>query len=244
MPEPTPTERRAGDRPGRVRRVHPAPTAEVTVREAYDVDRRPHAHRPWIGLCMVASLDGSVAVEGNSAALGNPNDLDVLLTLRSLADVIVVGAGTVRADGYGPPRKPGQRVGVVTNRGSVDLGTPLFTSGAGFVIAPHSAAVDERHVDVLRAGSDMVDLAAALERIHEVAPGVRYVQAEGGPTLNAALVEADLVDELDLTIASRLSGGDGPRLTVGAPEVDRRFDLAHLLVDDDGFVFGRWTRRR
>ena len=227
-----------------LRRVHPAPHEPTTIDQAYDVPREPHDRRPWVGLCMVASLDGSVAVDGRSGALGNPNDLGVLLTLRSLADVIVVGAGTIRGEGYGPAKKPGQRIGVVTARGSVDLGDPLFTSGCGFVIAPRSTEIDESRVDVLRAGSDTVDLLEALENLHHTVPGVRYVQAEGGPTLNAALLEADLIDELDLTIASRLSGGVGPRLTVGADEIDRRFDVAHLLVDDDGFVFGRWTRRR
>lgn len=192
---------------------------------------------------MITSLDGTVAVEGASGGLGNPNDFEVLLTLRSLADVIIVGAGTVRGEGYRPPGKARQRIGVVTNRGSVDLDAELFSSGAGFLIAPESADLDERRVEVLRAGTETVDLAAAIERLHEVVPGVRYVQAEGGPTLNAGLHEADLIDELDLTIASRLSGGNGPRLTNGADELDRRFDLAHLLVDDDGFVFGRWTRR-
>lgn len=227
-----------------LRRVHPAPHEPVTVAEAYAVERRPHGHRPWVGLCMVTSLDGTVAVDGTSGGLGNPNDLEVLLTLRSITDVIVVGAGTVRGEGYGPPRKAGQRIGVVTNRGSIDPDDELFTSGAGFVIAPEAADVDERRVEVLRVGAETVDLAAAIERLHEVVPDVGYVQAEGGPTLNAALLEADVIDELDLTIASRLSGGAGPRLTHGADELDRRFDVAHLLVDDDGFVFGRWTRRR
>ena len=241
-PPPLATTRASPARPP-LRRVHPAPHARVTVHEAYSVVREPHDHRPWIGLCMVTSLDGTVAVRGSSGGLGNANDLDVLLTLRTIADVIVVGAGTVRGEGYGPPRTPGQRIGVVTNRGSVDPEDPLFTSGAGFVIAPESAVVDER-VDVLRAGDETVNLALAFERLHEIVPGVRYAQAEGGPTLNAALLEADLIDELDLTISSRLSGGPGPRLTHGADELDRRFDVAHLLVDEDGFVFGRWTRRR
>jgi riboflavin biosynthesis pyrimidine reductase len=233
----------ASDQPT-VRRVHPAPHEPVSIREAYTVEREPHGHRPWVGLCMVTSLDGTVAVDGTSGRLGNPNDLQVLLTLRSITDVIIVGAGTVRGEGYGPPKKSGQRIGVVTNRGSVDLDDELFTSGAGFVIAPESADIDEDRVEVLRAGRVIVDLAAAIGRLSEIVPEVSYVQAEGGPTLNAALLEADLIDELDLTIASRLSGGEGPRLTSGAETLDRRFDVAHLLVDDDGFVFGRWTRRR
>lgn len=238
------TDDAPGARRPTVRRVHPAPHAPVAIRDVYGVARAPHRDRPWVGLCMVTSLDGTVAVDGSSAGLGNPNDLEVLSTLRAVSDVIIVGAGTVRGDGYGPPKKAGQRIGVVTNRGSVDLDTPLFTSGAGFVIAPRSADVDGDRVEVLRVGHATVDLAAALRRLGEIVPGVRHVQAEGGPTLNAALLEADLIDELNLTIASRLAGGEGPRLTRGAAELDRRFDVAHLLVDDDGFVFGRWTRRR
>jgi riboflavin biosynthesis pyrimidine reductase len=214
------------------------------VHEAYDVERRPHDDRPWIGVCMVTSLDGTVAVDGRSGGLGNPNDLDVLLTLRALADVVVVGAGTVRQEGYGAPRRVGQRIGVVTRSGLVDLDSALFTSGSGFLIAPHDAAVDEDRVEVLRAGTGLVDLGEAVRRLHDVVPGVRHVQAEGGPVLNAALLAHDLIDELNLTLASRLSGGPGRRLAHDAPEIDRRFDLAHLLVDDDGFVFGRWTRRR
>jgi riboflavin biosynthesis pyrimidine reductase len=243
-PPPTPDDRDGDARRSTVRRVHPAPHESVSIRDAYTVERVPHPDRPWLGVCMVTSLDGTVTVDGSSGGLGNPNDLEVLLTLRSIADVIVVGAGTVRGEGYGPPKKPGQRIGVVTNRGAVDLDQELFASGAGFLIAPASAEVDEDRVEVLRAGDDVVDLTAAIERLDAVVRGVRYVQAEGGPTLNASLMEADLIDELDLTIASRLSGGAGPRLTRGAEELDRRFDVAHLLVDDDGFVFGRWTRRR
>lgn len=229
--------------PPELRRVHPGPAAVTSVREAYDVARPVSVGgRPWVTLCMIASLDGAVAVEGRSGALGNPNDREVLLTLRDLADVVVVGAGTARGEGYGPPRTAGLRVGVVTNTGSIDLDAPLFTSGAGFVIAPERATIDDSRVDVLRVGREHTDLAAAIDRIGEVVPGVRRVQAEGGPTLNAGLLEADLIDELALTISPRLVGGDAPRTTTGSPVVDRRFELAHLLVDAENFVFGRWTR--
>jgi riboflavin biosynthesis pyrimidine reductase len=226
-----------------LRRIYPAPSAVTTVGQAYSVERPASADRPWLGLCMVTSLDGAVAVEGTSGALGNRNDLDVLLTLRELADVIVVGAGTARGEGYGPPNKPGQRIGVVTNSGSVDTSAPLFRSGAGFLIAPERAPIDAG-IDVLRAGADAVDLTLAVRSITTLVPGARYVQAEGGPTLNAALLAADLIDELDLTISPRLVGNHGPRLTAGAPAVDARFGIAHLLVDDEGFVFGRWVRTR
>lgn len=225
-----------------LRRLLPGPAEPTTVPAAYAAERLAHADRPWIGLCMVASLDGSIAVDGASGGLGNPNDLDVLLTLRSIADMILVGAGTVRGEGYGPPKKPGQRIGVVTNRGHVDLDSDLFTSGAGFVITNERADVDESRIDVLRSGHDTVDIAAAVTRLHEIDPSVGYVQAEGGAGFNGSLLDAGVIDELDLSLSPNLVGGDGPRLTSGATERLRTFELAHLLTDSDGFVFSRWIR--
>jgi riboflavin biosynthesis pyrimidine reductase len=192
---------------------------------------------------MVTSLDGSVSIDGTSGGLGNANDLDVLLTLRDIADMVLVGAGTARGEGYGPPRLPGKRIGVVTNSGRVDLGTDLFTSGAGFLIAPDTADIDESRVEVLRAGDAAVELTLAIARLSNVMPSVRYVQAEGGPRLNGALLAADLIDELDLSLSPRLVGGHGSRLTAAAPEIEQHFELAHLLADEDSFVFTRWIRR-
>jgi riboflavin biosynthesis pyrimidine reductase len=227
-----------------IQRLSPSPTRSITIAEAYQVDRPQPANRPWVGLCMVSSLDGSIAVDGSSGALGNANDLEVLLTLRRIADLIIVGAGTVRGEGYGPPKKPGQRIAVATNSGAVDLSVDLFTSGAGFLLAPESAIIDETRVDVLRAGRDQLDLRDAVDRVDEIVPGVRHVQAEGGARLNGSLLEADLIDELNLSVSPRMVGGGGPRVTVGALEVDRHFSLSHVLSDTDGFVFTRWLRNR
>jgi riboflavin biosynthesis pyrimidine reductase len=191
---------------------------------------------------MVSSLDGSIAVDGTSGGLGNPNDLEILLTLRSFADMILVGAGTVRGEGYGPPKKAGQRIGVVTNSGSVDLDSDLFASGAGFVITNDRAELDESRVQVLRSGRDRVEIGRAVRRLDEIDPSVTYVQAEGGAGFNGSLLDADVIDELDLSVSPHLAGGSGPRLTSGASEALRKFALAHLLVDADGFVFSRWIR--
>lgn len=225
-----------------LRRIHPEPAMDVTIRESYDVARPVPDGRPWIELCMVASLDGSTVVEGRSRGLSNPNDTEVVLTLRDLADVIVVGAGTARAEGYGPPRKAGQRVGVVSNTGRVDASSVLFASGAGFLIVPESAPATA--VQTLRAGATEVDLAQALSMLGTVVAGASFIHAEGGPRLNGALVTADLIDELNLTLSPQLAGGGGPRLAVGGADVSTAFGLAHLLVDEDSFVFSRWVRRR
>jgi len=223
-----------------MRRLFPRPADTVGVREAYAVDRPLPADRPWVALCMVSSLDGSTVVDQRSSALSSPADTEVLLTLRQLADLLIVGAGTVRVERYGPPRKAGQRVGVVSRSGKVDEASALFTSGAGFLIVPEHAPATT--IETIRAGVDDVDLPAALTQIRERF-GTAFVQAEGGARLNAALAEADVLDELNLTFSPQLAGGDGPRLLRGASSISRRMDLAHVL-EDDGFLFTRYVRRR
>lgn len=229
-----------------LRRVLPGPDTPVTIAEAYAAPLGHRTDRPWVGLCMVASIDGSTVVDGVSGGLSGDNDYDVLLQLRSIADVILVGAGTARGEGYGVPKKQGQRIGVVTRSGSVDTTTELFTSGAGFVITTEGTTIDgatERGVDVLRAGVDEVDLRRAVERLPEFCPGTVFVQAEGGPTLNAALADAELFDELNVTMSPGTVGGDGPRLFSGGGDHSHRYDLEQLVVDDEAFVFTRWRRR-
>jgi riboflavin biosynthesis pyrimidine reductase len=227
-----------------IRRLLPSLGDVRSMRDAYDLDRPDPGHRPWVSLCMVASVDGSIALDGASGGLGNANDRAVLLGLRALADLVLVGAGTVRGEGYGRPGRRDLRIGVVTNSGSLDLDAELFRSGAGFLVAPRSAPIDEDRVDVLRAGDEAVDLADAIARLHEIRPGVRHVQVEGGPSLNAALLDADLLDELAVTVSPQLVGGDGPRLTSGADESSRHYRLDQLLVDVEGYLFGRWLRHR
>ncbi len=97
---------------------------------------------------------------------------------------------------------------------------------------------------MLRAGRDRVDLALALTELASMIPGVRFVQVEGGPTLNAALIADDLVDELNLTISPRMWAPTAPASSTRRPPSIGGFELAHLLVDDESFMFGRWVRSR
>ena len=173
-----------------MRIVYPS-IAETDVASAYatPLGRRPD--RPWVMLSMVASIDGSTVVGGRSEALSNPTDITVLSQLRSIADVVIVGAATAAGEGYGPPRKASQRIGVVTRSGSVDTTTDLFRSGAGFVVTTEDAVVDptsagDSSVDVLRCGQGDVDLHEMVRRIPEVCPGASVIQAEGGPRLNGS----------------------------------------------------------
>ena len=220
---------------------HPAGAADtVTAAEAYDVPRPATAGRPWLAVCMVASMDGSTVVDGRSRALSSPADQDVLLTMRSLVDAVLVGAGTVRQEGYGVPRVPHLKVIVVSRSGAgMDFDAPLWQSGRAWLALP--ADGPQVPVPTLRAGLGEVDLASIL-RLATGELGARVVQAEGGPSLNGALLAADLVDEVNLTVAPLLAGGDGPRLTTGAPDRLLRMRLAHVL-EDDGFLFTRYVRR-
>ncbi|HNJ97665.1 MAG TPA: dihydrofolate reductase family protein [Ilumatobacteraceae bacterium] len=210
------------------------------LRAAYDVARPAPEGRPWVMLCMVSSLDGSTVVDNTSRGLSNPTDQALLLLLRTFADVILVGAATVREERYGPPRGERQRIAVVSRSGDLDYGSRLFTSGKGVVVLPEDAP--DVPVESIRAGTGQVDLAAALTQMHD-RWGTRVVQAEGGATLNGLLTSADLIDELNLTISPQLAGGTGPRLTAGAASVAQRMSLAHV-IEDDGFLFTRYVRVR
>ncbi len=187
-------------------------------------------------LCMVSSLDGATVVDGRSGGLSHPVDSEMLSALRARADMIVVGAGTVRAEGYGPPRRAGQRIAVVSRTGNVDTSTSLFTSGAGVLVLPEDApGVD---VETIRAGTGgAVDLHELVKQLD-----VDVVQIEGGASLNAAFAQADLLDELNITISPLLTGDASPRLLAGAPPLRHQLELAHL-AEHESFLFSRWLRR-
>lgn len=189
---------------------------------------------------MVTSLDGAVEVDQRSAALSCPDDAALVSALRAIADVILVGAGTVRAEGYGPPKRAGQRIGVVTASGNIDTTTALFASGAGFLIVPEDGPPIPDGVDVVRAGTGTVDIALALRRLGDVVGNPTFAHVEGGPGLNGSLLDAGCVDELNLTISPRLAGGDSVRIVTGAESVVRDYDLVHL-ARSGSFLFGRWV---
>lgn len=219
--------------------IYPRHGELITVEQAYAQPEASDGNgngRPRTALCMVTSLDGSIALSGASGGLSSPTDRRVLAQLRLLADVIIVGAGTVRDEGYGPPKKPGQRIGVVTRTGDLDLAAALFTSGAGFLIMPDNAPPTA--VEAVRAGTSHVDLLSALQSL----PGnPSRVQIEGGASLNGAFLADDLIDEINLTISPNFVGGNGPRLSLGAPEIKKRFLLTQLC-ENDSYLFARYRR--
>jgi riboflavin biosynthesis pyrimidine reductase len=200
--------------------------------------------RPAVRLNMIASLDGAATVEGLSGGLGGPADHRVFAALRELADVVLVAAGTVRAERYGPSKVP---LAIVTRSCALDLDAPLFVEGARVVVltvatAPPKAVAAAREVaDVLVAGERTVDLRVALQLLGEA--GHRNVLAEGGPSLNAQLAAGDLIDELCLTIAPCLLGGDSRRILAGPSVTMNRFAL-HTICEESGYLFLRLRRAR
>lgn len=223
-----------------VHQLLPSFNSAVNLREVYGVSRQRHeSGRPTIGLCMVMSIDGSTVVEGRSTLLSNPTDRDVIIALRAAADTIVVGAGTIREQMYTPPGKPGLRVGVVTRTANLDFESPLFTSGSGFLIMPQDAKKPDCdfEIEIIRAGQGDLDLQNAMSQL----PG-NFIQLEGGPMLNASMFDANLVDEINLTISPMVTGADSPRLSNGAPALHRDYEVAHVL-EDDGFLFIRYLRK-
>lgn len=196
---------------------------------------QPTLSRPRVELCMISTCDGATEAEGRSGVLGGPADLARLIGLRAVADVVLVGAGTVRAERYGPPSKAGLRIAVVTRSCDLDFDSPLFASGAGFVVTTTDAP--DVPVESVRAGRDEIDFAAALIQLE-----VDLVHVEGGPRLNAHLLAADVVDAIHLTFAPHLTGARGRSIAEGAFD-PRRFTLADAEVVE-GFVFARYERVR
>lgn len=215
------------------------PGTEVTPGEF--VDRaRPAKQGPWVEICMITTPDGATSKEGKSSPLGGPADQAMLKAWRSVCGVIMVGAGTVRAEGYGVPSRADLRVAVVTKSCNVDAGLPIFTSGRGFLLTTTDAP--QTSVETLRCGTGEVDLHGAVTELGQTYPG-GPIHVEGGPALNAALLRDDLVDAINLTFSHRLAGphsGD-PIATSFVPS--RRFEIADAATQD-GFVFVRYERVR
>ncbi|MFO8075663.1 MAG: dihydrofolate reductase family protein [Actinomycetota bacterium] len=219
----------------------------------YDAYRLEDAGAPHLRLNMVQALDGRATdAAGVSGGLGGDGDFAVFVALRALADGILVGAGTARIEDYGPHRvrpslairrradgrtEPAPVV-VVTRSAALDPAARLFAEArTPTVVLTCAAAPPERRralsavADVVVAGEDAVDLAEGLRRLREER-GLAHLLCEGGPSLNADLLSAGLVDEVCVTIAPQLAAGHGPGIVEGLPgRVD--LTLGRLLTDGE-----------
>ena len=243
-----------------MRQILPEP-AEIEPFPAHAAMERPAPpDRPWVLLNVITSVDGATAVDGRSGPLGGPADHQVFAALRAVADVILAGATTVVTERYRPPQtSPEQqearlargqrakpRIAVVSGRLNLPVDLPLFgdPSERPIVLTTERADAGRRRelsevADVVSVGEVTVDLAAALRGLR--ADGCASVLCEGGATLNGGLAEADLVDEVDLTLSPTLVAGDAPRLARGEHAVLHRLRLAHLW-EADGLLFHRYLR--
>ena len=190
---------------------------------------------------MIASIDGATAVAGVSGGLGGPADQALFAVLRSQADVVLVAAGTVRAEHYGPLAVP---MAVLSRSCRLDWDSLLFTAAITppIVVTVAEAPALERKkaadlADVIIAGERDVDLAAALGALAE--RGYARVLAEGGPTLNGQLAAAGLLDELCLTVSPLLAGGGAKRILAGPALPSGSGWQIRSLCEQDGFLFLR-----
>ncbi|KQM82893.1 pyrimidine reductase family protein [Agromyces sp. Leaf222] len=210
---------------------------------------------PQIRMNFVASIDGAVTVDGRSGGLGDANDRLAMQVMRTVADVVLVGAGTVRVEGYGGlavdeadaawRRSHGladqPRIAVVSSRLDLDPRHPFFRDAVRRpVVVTHAAAAEARRAalaevaDVLVCGEgegDVVDLAEAQRALADL--GLAQVLCEGGPHLFGALLDADLVDEVCLSLSPMLVGGEAGRIVQGSREAARSMKLGHAMPAGD-----------
>ena len=240
-----------------VRRLLPD-EAETTVAEqlaGLDLNALALPDRPYLVLNFATTLDGRAAISGKSGAIGSDTDTEMLQRLRTRVDAVMIGAGTVRAERYGrivsdpQLRAYRERTGlahdplavIVSNRFELPWDAGLFTDGGGRVVV-FTASEEEppetaTPVTVVR-HPEGVELDRALEWLLSDR-GIRSVLCEGGPTLHGRLREGGLADELFLTIAPKIAGGEGPRILEGAlPEVNG-VELAWLLASESE-LFARY----
>lgn len=224
-----------------MRQLFPEPTDAVEPLDVYR-DLPVVAGRPAVRLNMIAAFDGATAVDGLSGGLGGPADRRVFAALRSLADVVLVAAGTVRSEAYGPAKLP---IAVVSGSLNLDWTTPFFADASHRPIvvttkrAPGAALQQAEAVaDVLVAGDDRVDLVQAVQGLGE--RGFRHVLAEGGPSLNGVLAAAGVLDELCLSLAPRLVSGDAKRILTGPPLAPPPELTLRTVCEEDGYLFLRY----
>lgn len=222
------------------------------------------ATRPYLRANMVGSLDGAARAEGKSAPLSSPADMRVFGVLRALADVVVVGAETVRQEGYRPAKaraafaamreergqSPAPAIAVVSRRLDLDFTAPLFRDPLVPTMVVTGAESPESGQEAARAaGAELVFAGAGrdvdpVRAVRELADrGFVRLLHEGGPRILSGFAAAGVLDELCLTVSPLLIGGDAPRVMNG-PAVPGPARFAPLsILEEDGFLFTRYVRR-
>ncbi len=247
-----------------MRQLYPVPVDDVPVTETYASYSRPApAGRPWVLANMIASIDGAIDVDGVSGGLGGPADKAVFSAIRSVADHILVGAGTVIAENYRRPQtsaeqqrirrdrgqQPFPQIVIASSRLSISADHRVFDPDARPIVATHASAPSIRRdalsavADIIVAGETELHLPTLLAKL--AARGANTVLLEGGPTLNGAMVAEDLVDEWCVSCAPMMAGGGtDTRMTAGNHSHGPRHLQLERTLTDDGYLFHRYVRTR
>lgn len=219
-----------------------------------------HPSERHLRVNFVVSLDGAVEVAGRSGPLGGPADRAAFMAMRAVADVVLVGAGTARAENYGPVRlsaevqqrrrsrgqAPRPPLALVTARGELSVDARMFEPDRDVIVFTTERVAAERAdlgrvAEVVPCGVGVVDVAEAVAYLHK--RGIGRILCEGGPALTRTLLEADLVDELCLTYSPVLAGAGSHQLSEAWRGDPGRFALAGLM-EGGGMVITRYRTAR
>jgi riboflavin-specific deaminase-like protein len=213
--------------------------------------------RPFVALNMVATVDGRASVAGRTAPISSVADRQMFHALRTRVDAVMIGAGTLRTERYGrlvrDPHRREQRVAagleadplaiVVSGRLDLSCELPLLADPDSrvVVVTTSEASLEGCAAQVEYLRSAPVDLAGALATLR-ARHGVRSILCEGGPSLNASLFAAGLVDELFLTTVPKIAGGAGALTIVGAAPLEEPLDARlQWLLEHDGELYARYA---
>jgi riboflavin-specific deaminase-like protein len=218
-----------------------------------------HPNRPWLALNMVSTVDGKAAIGGRTRPLSSRADRELFHLLRTQADAVMAGAGTVRAERYGRIAKSDElrdlraREGlareplavVVSGRLDLPADLPLLAARGQRVLVAKASQGElgevEAELEYARTGSDLSALLRLLRERHQV----RSVLCEGGPSLNRGLLAAGLVDELFLSLSPQLAGGAAALTIVAGEPLPAPVGLELVgLAEHEGELFARWRVRR
>jgi riboflavin biosynthesis pyrimidine reductase len=233
----------------------PGPTTVEEQLDSYRPWEQPREERPFVATNFAATVDGRATIGGVSGPIGSATDTAMLAGLRTRFDAVMIGAGTMRAERYGRVlADQGQRerdgllddppIVIVSGRLDLPWDAPLFTAGAGRVLIFTASEAEPPQtatsLQVIR-HEGFVNLAEALRHLRREC-GVRALLCEGGPGLHGELEGGGMVDDLFLTIAPKLAGGEAPRIVEGTLPAIAELELAWLL-EAEGELFVRYRRR-
>lgn len=230
--------------------------------ELADLYEYPEFENSWVRANFVVSIDGAVTTNGSSGGLTTPLDQRILKLLRDLADVVLVGASTIRVEDYigirtseaGRQRRVMRGLStvaplaVVSGRADIDPDSRLLTNTSVppiILTSTDAPATAKRNLaaagaEVIELGPNPIDVGAIIESLQSL--GLRRILCEGGPTLTGQLAAGQVLDEICVTTVPKMVCGTAHRITHSDRHANLGMRCNHLILDDDGTQFARWTR--